>query len=115
MKKRAILVIFLAVQLVGICCLWSWQHAPSGLTMPMWGTALVLLFPGNILGSWLVERIFWQTRLSLLNMSILTTVLQFVINGALWFALVKLFKVVHALFSAHSDGSTSATPKPTRP
>jgi hypothetical protein len=102
MKKRGIIVVFLVAQFIGITCWWAWHYAPSSVGVPMWGASLVLLFPGNILGGWFIEQVFWRTSLSLLNMSILTTILQFVINGALWLGVIKTFKMLIAYFSPRS-------------
>jgi hypothetical protein len=102
---RRIHVIFLATQLIGITCWWLWQFAPSALRMPIWGTSLVLLFPGNFLGSWIIERLLWRTSLSLLSMSILTTILQFVVNGTLWFGIANAFE---KLAGRRAGGRTSA-------
>jgi len=103
MMKRRTVLIFLAAESIGIICWWAWQYAPSFLAIPMWGTSLILLFPGNFLGGWLVEKIFWRTSLSLVNMSILTTILLMVINAALWVGILKAFKILRAFFSTRSE------------
>lgn len=99
MRNRTLLIIFLVVQFIGIACLSLWPHAPSAVSIPMWGTALIVLFPGNLIGGFLVEKIFWQTGLSLLELSVLSTLLQFLINAAIWFGAMKIVRVFYRHFS----------------
>jgi hypothetical protein len=103
MRKRPLLTLFLIVQLVGISCLALWPHAPSSVSMPMWGTALIALFPGNFIGGFLAEKLFWQKGLSLSGLSVLAMLLQFLINAAIWFAVVKGVKVLYGYFSRRSS------------
>ena len=89
MTKHPVLTLFLAVQLVGISCLTLWERAPSAIGVPMWGTALILLFPGNFLGGWLVQSLFWQHGLSLTMIGLLSLVSALAINAVLWLAVTK--------------------------
>jgi hypothetical protein len=106
MKKHIVLIVFLAVQLVGLACLALWQYVPSSLGMVMWGTALILLTPGNFLGGWLVVTLFWQGHLSLVGIGLLSAVAAVAINGIIWFAVVKVFRLI---FGRRSVGRTSGT------
>jgi hypothetical protein len=94
MKKRIPLIVFLIVQTIGLACLGLWQHFPSSLGMVMWGTAMILLFPGNFLGGWLVEKLFWQGPLSLVGIGLLSAVAAVAINAILWFVVVKAFRLI---------------------
>ena len=94
MKKRIVLIVFLVVQFVGLACLALWQHVPSAVGMGMWGTALILMFPGNFLGGWLIEKLFWQGPLSLTGIGILSAVAAVVINAILWFVVVKVLRLI---------------------
>lgn len=87
--RRTSLYLFLIVQVIGTVCSWIWQFVPSVIGVPLWGTALVLLVPGNFLGEWIVEKIFWHSRLSLPSMSIIATIVTFAINAAVWFGVAK--------------------------
>jgi fucose permease len=93
---RVSLYLFLAVQVIGAICSWLWQFVPSVIGVPLWGTALVLLVPGNFLGEWIVEKLLWHSSLSLLSMSILVTIVAFAINSAVWFAVVRVIGAVIA-------------------
>ncbi len=53
------------------------------------GTALILLFPGNFLGGWLVEKLFWQGPLSLVGIGLLSAVAAVAINAILGFVFAK--------------------------
>jgi hypothetical protein len=108
MRHRPVLVIILIVQLIGIACLALWERAPSVLAMPMWGTALILLFPGNFLGGWLVESLLWG-HLSLIGMGLLSAVLAVIINALLWFLVAKTVQIIYAYLFVHS-GSRRAKP-----
>jgi hypothetical protein len=106
MKKRIVLIVFLAVQFVGLACMALWQHIPSAVGMRMWGTALILLFPGNFLGGWLVEKLFWHGPLSLVGIGLLSAVAAVAINAILWFVVVKVFRL---MFGRRSGASASRT------
>ena len=83
MRHRPVLAAFLLLQVIGIACLALWQRAPSALGMPMWGTALIVLFPGNFLGGWIVDALLWRSHLSLISMGLLSAVLAVTINAIL--------------------------------
>lgn len=105
MKKHLVLSVFLIVQFVGLACMGLWQHVPSSLGMVMWGTALIVMFPGNFLGGWLIEKLFWQGPLSLTGIGLLSAVAAVVINGILWFVVVKAFRLIFRRRSGlHSQG-----------
>jgi asparagine N-glycosylation enzyme membrane subunit Stt3 len=106
MKKHIVLTVFLVVQFVGLACMGSWQHVPSSLGIVMWGSALIEMFPGNFLGGWLIESLFWQGHLSLVGIGLLSAVAAVVINGLIWFAVVKVFRLI---FGRRSAGRTSGT------
>ena len=96
MKQRPVLVTFLVVQLIGTCCLGLWQRAPSALGMPMWGTALIALFPGNFLGGWIVDTLLWRSRLPLIGMGLLSLLVALVINAIIWFVVAKAVRSIYA-------------------
>jgi hypothetical protein len=112
--RRWIIVLFSAVQLLGIGCSWLWEHPPSAVSSVLWGTAFLALFPGNLLGAWIVEKLFWQSRLSLVSIGIFSTVLLVVINATIWIVVVKGLEVIYVRLSARSGISTPPSPKPTR-
>ena|ERR1022692_2227370 len=112
--RRWIIVFFSAVQLLGIACSWLWDHPASAVSSLLWGTALVTLFPGNLLGAWIVEKLFWQSHLSLVSMGIISTVLLVVINAIIWLVVAKVLLVIHARLSTRSGVPAPPSPKPTR-
>ena len=95
-SRTWVTAVFALVQSVGIACSWLWPYAPSDVGVVLWGTGLVLLIPGNFVASWIVEDAFWRSGLSLTSMGVLSTLLLFVINALLWFALVKAFRHIRA-------------------
>ncbi len=88
-RSRVSLYLFVAVQVIGVACSWLWQFVPSAIGVPLWGTALVVLVPGNFLGEWVVERLLWRSGVSLVGMSVISTVLAVAINAVVWYAVVK--------------------------
>jgi hypothetical protein len=63
--------------------------------MPMWSVALFVLVPGNFIGAWLVEKLFWHTSLSLTNMGVASTFLLLVINAAFWFVGMSVIRGIY--------------------
>jgi len=64
-----------------------WRYAPPAASSFIWGTALVALFPGNILSAILIEKLFWSSRLSLATMAVAEIPMLLSINAPLWFGL----------------------------
>ncbi len=104
MRHRPVLAAFLLLQVIGIACLALWQRAPSALGMPMWGTALIVLFPGNFLGGWIVDALLWRSHLSLISMGLLSAVLAVTINAILWFVVAKTVRIIRAHLFFHNGG-----------
>ncbi len=113
--RRSALAAFSAVQLLGIACSWLWEHPPSAASSLLWGTALLALFPGNLLSAWVVEKLFWHSGLSLTAMGIISTALLLVINATVWLAAMKALQVIHARLFKRPSVSGPPSPKPTRP
>jgi hypothetical protein len=92
MKNRSAVIAFVAVQVVGIACSWFCQHPYSAASSFLWGTGVLTLLPGNLLGTWAVESLLWHSRLTLAVMSIIAIVLAVAINAVVWFVVVKVFQ-----------------------
>ena len=108
MKNRTVVIAFAVVQTVGLACLALWPHVPSTVGLPIWGTALIVLCPGNFLGGWMVEKLFWQGPLSLTGIGILSSVAAVTINAVLWFVVVKVFRLIFGRCSGASASRTTA-------
>jgi hypothetical protein len=80
-------VVFASAQLIGLVCMWMWRYAPPAASSFVWGTALVFLFPGNVLSAILIERLFWN-RLSLTTMALVEVPVLLAINALLWFGVI---------------------------
>ena len=98
---------FAAVQLVGAVCVWA---GPRILTAPgpvLFLSGLVLLAPGDLLSLVLVEKLLWNTRLTLSGMTWAELVLTLAINAVLWWAVAKGWRAIRfrrsAVRSAQSD------------
>jgi hypothetical protein len=113
MRLRRWMIVFFSVQLVGLGCAWL-QHAPSAASSALWGTGFVLLFPGDLLSAWMMEKLFWHSRLSLASTNVISAVLMVAINAIIWWLVLKAVKVIRARLFTHSGVPTPSTPKPTR-
>jgi hypothetical protein len=94
MKIGKVAIAFVVVQLVGIACSWFWQHPYSAASSFLWGTGLLALLPGNLLGTWAVESLFWSSGLTLGIMSVVGLALAVAINAVVWFVVVKVFRSI---------------------
>jgi|SRR5580704_6254175 hypothetical protein len=104
MRVRLV-VFFAAMQVVGMVCAWL-QHSPSAVSSVLWGTGFVLLFPGDLLSAWIMEKLFWQSRLPLASMTAITAVLMVAINVVVWFLVVKAVGTIRARLFTHSGVPT---------
>jgi hypothetical protein len=95
MKKHPVLALFLGVQFVGLACSWFWHHPYSSVSSLLWGVGFIVLLPGNVLGTWLVEKLFWGSHISPLVTDLFGVVAVVAINAIIWFAAVKVIHVIH--------------------
>lgn len=94
LKKRTVLIIFVVVQVLGLLCSWFWHHPYSTASALLWGTGLILLFPGNFLGSLLVEKLFWESHLPTSTTDLLTVVAVLAINAILWLVVLGILRLI---------------------
>ncbi|MGA9063282.1 MAG: hypothetical protein WB341_16675 [Terracidiphilus sp.] len=94
MKKHIVLIIFASAQVIGLLCSWFSHHPYSSAGALLWGTGFITLFPGNVLGSWLMEKLFWEDHLPEAVTDLLTVMAVVTINSILWFTVVKIFRFI---------------------
>jgi hypothetical protein len=94
MFRHRVAVVFCVVQLVGIACSWLYDHPPSAASPFLWNTAFMVLFPGNIIGVLIIEKIFWHHRLSLLTMDVAAAVAVVAINACCWLVVALMIEAV---------------------
>ncbi|MGD1107291.1 MAG: hypothetical protein ABR865_09605 [Terracidiphilus sp.] len=94
MKKRIVLTIFASVQILGFLCFWFSHHPYSSAGALLWGTGFITLFPGDFLGSWLIEKLFWKNHLWGVVTDLLTVMAVIAINSIVWFAVVRTFRLI---------------------
>jgi hypothetical protein len=95
---------FAAVQVVGAICVWI---RPRILTAPgpvLFLSGLVLLAPGGLLSLVLVEKLLWNSRLSLSGMTWVELALTLAINAALWWLAAKARRAIRSRRSASLPG-----------
>jgi hypothetical protein len=81
---RKSLYAFAAFQAIGEICQWSWPSAQSTIGPIFWYGALFLLLPGNFLGGYVIEKLFWRTGLTLVQLQLLQVPVALGINLAVW-------------------------------
>jgi hypothetical protein len=99
---RRWIVVVSIVQLVGVVSSWFAEHPHSAASSFLWGLALFALLPGNLLSTWAVQKLLWQSHLSLATMSAIATVLCVGINAVVWFGIIKAIKVLRIYLSRRS-------------
>lgn len=104
--RRTATLIVVAAQVLGTVCSWLWPHVDSTIGVPMWGTGLVLLAPGNFVGYWIVESLLWRKGLSLPWLDFVATFLALVINAIVWYAVIQLIGRVAARRQKPASDST---------
>lgn len=92
--SRKIWIAFVAVQSVGLICAWIWTYDIFGLGPDMWTVAFFVLFPGNALSGLIVEKVFWDTGLTLKQMLIIDIPLEIAINACVWLLFVKSIGII---------------------
>jgi uncharacterized membrane protein YjjB (DUF3815 family) len=80
-------ILFACVQLTGLVsiCIWHLAKAPG---LFFWDAAFITLLPGNLLAERLIERLLWNTGLSLRAMSIIEIPLLVAFNAMAWFVVI---------------------------
>jgi hypothetical protein len=86
--RRRTIILFTSVQLIGLVCDWTWQFAPQSVGSFLWGTALIALFPGNIVSAVIVEKLLWNSGLTLVAFSVIEIPILLAINAVLWFGII---------------------------
>jgi len=82
--KRNIAIAFLLCQLLGEFFAWIAPH----LSWPwLWVTSVILLFPGDIIATWIIEKFFWNSGLNAGQMQFLKVLFEIPINAAVWAAI----------------------------
>jgi hypothetical protein len=70
------------VQVLGAVCVWTGPSLLSALGPVLFITGLVLLAPGGLLSLMLVEKLLWNSRLTLSGMTWVEFVLTLTLNAA---------------------------------
>jgi hypothetical protein len=104
MQKRIVLIIFVAVQIVGLACSWFWHHPYSSASSLFWGVGFFVLLPGNVLGSWLVEKLFWGWHLSPLVADLFTVMAVVAVNAIIWLTATKAICAIYRRSHIHDGG-----------
>jgi hypothetical protein len=107
--RRVVLGVFVGTQIAGEICFWTGPHVLSSLGPILWVSGIVLLFPGEILGTAVVEKLLWSSGLTLLQMAVLEIPLAIAINLAAWLLCMKVYRVLRG---QRPDSSAPHPPEP---
>jgi hypothetical protein len=99
--------VYCAVQLGGLAAMWLWPHT-RGAAGFLWGAALIALFPGNILSTTLIEKLFWETSLSSTAMLAIELPLILGINALLWLIVLATIRKLLGQRSTHASNRSAA-------
>jgi hypothetical protein len=108
-------VIFVAVQAVGEASLWSAPHIWSSAGPALWVAGFLLLLPGTAGSSLIVEKLLWNSGLTLLQLTILQVPLEVAFNAGAWLLCAKAYKSLRSRRPSRSTVSGSTDPKPSHP
>ena len=81
--------IFAGVQAVGLTCWFVQTYSAI-----VWGTGLILCFPGNLLGAAIAERLLWHSGASLFEIGLAGVPLLLLVNGLVWFLACSVIRLV---------------------
>lgn len=89
---RSVAALFTGMQLAGLVCMLSWSSTPPPIASFIWGTSVVILFPGDLLSTILIEKLFWRTGLSSTAMLVAEISVLIALNAVLWFGLFRVMR-----------------------
>jgi uncharacterized membrane protein YeaQ/YmgE (transglycosylase-associated protein family) len=82
--KRGVLAAFLVCQLAGEIASWLVSGDFRGGGPWLWVISVILLLPGDVAASWLIERFLWASSLNLHQLQWLKVIGEIIINAAVW-------------------------------
>ncbi len=85
--RRNIAIAFLISQLLGELFVWMAPHRTGPEGPWLWVASVVLLLPGNLIASWIIEKFFWTSGLSSSQLQLLEVLFEVPINAAVWTAI----------------------------
>ena len=105
---RKLTVIFLSTQIVGEIFAWILPHV-TGLAGPwLWVASVILLLPGDLIATWIVEKFLWTSGLNAIQLQCLKTVFEIALNAGLWLLIARQwmhFRTRPGRRSAENPGS----------
>jgi hypothetical protein len=85
--------IFIGIETVAVVSWFGWELVTaSKLGEAMWVAQLILLMPGNITATPVIEHLLWNSSLSLTAIGLAELVGSLVVNAVLWFLLLSMIR-----------------------
>ena len=103
--SRKLWLIFLAVQTLGEVCAWMAGHFLSALGPGLWVAGWLLLLPGNITGALVVEKLLWMSRLTILQLMIVSVPIELATNAAVWLLCARVCRYACGYRVANDGGA----------
>jgi hypothetical protein len=104
--KRNIALAFLICQLLGELFAWAAPHITGPAGPWLWVASIILLFPGDHIATWVIEKLLWTSGLHFATLQFLKALLEFPINAAVWAALALPWIHSGARCRTRNAGST---------
>ena len=102
--KRPLVLTFLATQLAAELFSWIAPHV-SGVGPWLWLASVILLLPGDLIATWMIEKFLWTSGLTPLQLQILKTVFEVALNVVVWVLVSKQWIRIRARLSGRSAES----------
>lgn len=90
--SRRVLAAFLTCQAVGELATWAASFPSMAGGPVLWVVSVMLLLPGDIAASWLVERFLWTGSLNLHQLQWFKVLCEVIINAVAWMLIAGIVK-----------------------
>lgn len=82
--NRPILGAFLLCQAAGEICSWVWRDFSNWLGPWLWVASVVLLLPGDLIVTSVMEKFLWPSQLTLQQLQWMKALCEILVNALTW-------------------------------
>jgi hypothetical protein len=105
MMSRKVWIAFIVVQLLGLICVCAWEYDIFGTGAAMWATSVFVLLPGDLISALIVEKLLWNSGLTVTQMAFVEIPLEVAVNLCVWLLCVKIIHVIKRIAKRRSGVS----------